>query len=420
MKRYLLFYNFLLVFTIQTPLQAQLTIERCQELAKANHPIIQRHQIIGKTAEYNLSNAAKGYLPQLMVLARATYQSDVTAIPIQIPGIQIDGLSKDQYQATIDISQSLWDGGAVNAQKELVKAGEAVEQEQLKVDLYALEKRVNQLFFGVLLWEAQIAQNLILQAELQRSYALVYAYQQNGVANQADVDAVSVERLRCQQQYQQLLSGRMAYIEMLGVMIGQSIDESVTFVKPNPDHILFYNQMNRPEMRLFDAQNRLFETQKSALLVGYMPRFNLFVQGGYGRPGLNMLKRDFAPFAIGGIRMAWNFGALYTRKNDLRKIELNQQNVEVLRETFLYYTNIDISQQNIQIERIRKMMLFDDEMIVLRERIRQAAEAKVANGTISVSELMRELHAEHLAKQEKSIHEIELITAIYDLKYNVN
>ncbi|MCL2728254.1 MAG: TolC family protein [Bacteroidales bacterium] len=400
--------------------KAQLTIERCQELARAHYPMIQRYGIIEQTTAYNLANIGKGHLPQAAFNVRASYQSDVTSIPAQLLGIHIDGLPKDQYLATLDISQSIWDGGVVRAQREVAKAGEAVEQEQLKVEIYALEKRVNQLFFGILLWEAYLNQNKTLQTELGRSYAMVDAFVQNGIANQVDLDAVAVEQLKAQQQYQQLLSGRKAYIDMLALMIGQVIDESTSLEKPNPNALFLPNQINRPELKLFDAQSRLFETQKSAITTSYMPKFSLFVQGGYGRPGLNMLSRDLAPFYIGGVRMMWNFGALYTQKNDRLKLELNQQNTAILRDVFLYHTNLEISQQNTQIDRLRKTMQYDDEIIVLRENIRKAAEVKVANGTLSVTELMRELHAEHLAKQEKMTHEIELITAIYDLKYSIN
>jgi len=420
MKRIFHFFLFLPAVCFSAPLQAQLSIERCQELAKANYPLIHRYDIIAQTAAYNLANAGKGHLPQLLFSAKASYQSHVTALPLQLPGIHIDGLTKDQYFAGLDISQSLWDGGLVRTQKEVVKAGEAVEQEQLNVDLYALEKRVNQLFFGILLWDAQLNQNQTLQADLQRSYAMVEAFAQNGIANQADLDAVAVEQLRARQQYQQLLYGRKAYMEMLEIMIGRTIDESTSLEKPNPHNIHLSSQINRPEINLFDAQSQLFEIQKSAIVAGYMPKFSLFVQGGYGRPGLNMLNRDFSPFYIGGIRMVWNFGALYTHKNDRLKLTLNQQNTDIMREVFLYHTNLEIKQQDAQVERLLKAMQYDDEIIALRENIRRAAEAKVANGTLSVTELMRELHAEHLAKQEKMTHEIEWLTAIYDLKYSTN
>jgi outer membrane protein TolC len=203
-------------------------------------------------------------------------------------------------------------------------------------------------------------------------------------------------------------------------MIGQVIEESETFEKPNPDTIMISNQINRPEIKLFDAQSQFFETKKSAITASYMPRLNLFVQGGYGRPGLNMLNRDFSPFYIGGIRLAWNFGALYTQKNDRLKLSLAQLNTETLRETFLYHTNLEITQQNAQLERLRKMMSYDNDIISLRENIRLSAEAKVASGTMTVTEWMHEVTAENVSRQEKITHEIELLTAIYDLKYSMN
>ena len=402
------------------PLHAQLSIERCQELARANYPMIQRYAIIEQTSAFNVSNAGKGYLPQIALNAKASYQSDVVSLPFQIPGIQIDGLPKDQYAATLDISQSIWDGGIVRSLKEITKVEESIEQEQLNVEMYALEKRVNQFFFGILLWVAQLNLNRLLQDDLQRHYKMVEACVANGVASRTDLDAVSVEQLRAQQMYQQLFAGKAAYMEMLSVVIGERIGESDTLVKPSPIPVGLFNRVNRPELKLFEAQNRFFETQKNTITSSYMPRFQLFVQGGIGRPGLNMLERSFSPFYIGGVRMNWNFGALYTQKNDRQKINLAQQNVEILRETFLYNTRLEITQQNTQIERLRRIMQYDDEIITLRENIRRSAEARVANGTLSVTELLRELNAENIAKQEKVSHEIELLTSIYDLKFSMN
>lgn len=417
-------------------LHAQLSIERCQELARANYPIIQRYALIEQTAAYNVSNAGKGYLPQILLYAKASYQSDVTSLPFQIPGIEISGLPKDQYAATFDISQALWDGGFARAQKGSALATKTLEQEQLNVELYALEKRVNQLFFGTLLIESQLELNRLLQEDLQRHYRMIEAFVINGIANPTDLDAVSVEQLRAQQFFQQLLSSKNAYIQMLSFMIGQRIEETTSFVKPNHSHlppsktlihsslplsplntIVSQNIVNRPELSMFEAQKQLFSSQKQTISSTLMPRFHLFVQGGYGKPGLNMLNGNFSPFYIGGIRLTWNFGALYTRKNDLQKLNLAQLTTQTLLETFLYHTQIEITQQSALIQQLQKTMEYDTAIISLRENIRLSAEAKVANGTLSFTELMRELNAETIAKQERITHEIELLTAIYDLKF---
>jgi outer membrane protein TolC len=391
---------------------SQLSIDACQEKARANYPVIKRYGLIEQSKEYNLSNASKGYLPQFQVNARATYQSDVVKLPIDIPGIDIPTLPKDQYQATIEAGQTLWDGGIIRSQKKIVQANAEVEKQQLEVEIYALEERVNQLFFGILLFDAQLEQNRILQEELARNYAAIAGCVEHGIANPADLDAVKVEQLNATQVRTQLQSTRTAYVEMLAIMIGETIDAGSTLAKPeaviHPALLL-----NRPELQLFEAQNQLLDSQKDLIKSGYMPRLGLFLQGGIGRPGLNMLSREFEPFYIGGIKLSWNFGALYTQKNDLRKTEVNKLTVDTQKDLFLYNIRLAEIRENRDIQRIRDLMKYDDEIIALRENIRRSAEAKAANGTITVTDLMREVTQENIARQIKAAHEIDLLIVIY-------
>ena len=397
-------------------IQAQLTIEECQKKARENYPLIKRYDLIKKSQEYTLSNAGKGYLPQFALMAKATYQSDVTSIPM--PGVPT--LSKDQYNAYIEVTQSLWDGGSIQAQKKIANSNAEVEQQQVSVDLYAIQNRVNQLFFGILLFNAQLNQNQIMQDELQRNFETVSSYIKNGIANQADLDAVRVEQLKTKQNQIQIQSNKKAYMDMLSYMIGEPLNDSVSLVKPAAGDLIMSNNINRPELQLFDSQNKLFESQKSMIKSSYMPRINLFLQGGVGRPALNMLNPDFDTYYIGGVRLAWNFGALYTQKNDVRKLEINQNNVATQKETFLYNTTLEVTRENQEIKRLKNLMVDDSEIISLRESIRKSAQAKVANGTMTVIELMREISSEDLAKQTKISHEIELLMAIYNLRNTTN
>jgi outer membrane protein TolC len=402
----------------QSYIAAQWTIGDCQAKAKLNYPLIKRYGLIEKTKEYNLSNANKAYLPQFAINGKASYQSEVTKIPISIPGIK--EMAKDQYSASIDIYQNIWDGGTTNAQKELIKAGTVAEQKQTDVELYAINERVNQLFFGILLLNAQIAQNGILQAELQRNYDLISGYMANGVANQSDLDAIKVEQLNAIQSQTQLKSNRLAYIQALGIMIGEELTEKSSFQEPNESQLLTSNNINRPELSLFSAQSMRLDTQKKLIKASYMPKFNFFLSGGYGRPGLDMLSPDFSPYYIGGIRLTWNFGSLYTRKNDIRKIETEQAHVDLQKETFLFNTKLRMTQENNEISKNRELVKDDDEIIRLRENVKKAAEAKVANGTMSVSDLTREINNEHMSRQNKALHEIQLLMSIYSLKNTTN
>lgn len=418
MKKYLLLFLFSIPFPAFS--QATLQLEVCHQKAKANYPLIRRYELIEKSKEYNLSNAGKGYLPQFSLSAKASYQSEVTKIPISVPGIDIKGLSKDQYSATIDITQTIWDGGVIGSKKNITNANADVEKKQLDVDLYTINDRVNQLYFGILLLDAKLTQNELLQEELLRNYNLISSYIQNGIANQADLDAIKVEQLKTAQNKTQLLSNRRSYLDMLALLIGESLDKSTILQKPEREDLINSSQVNRPELKLFDAQLNSLEIQKKSIKTGYMPKLGLFLTGGYGKPGLNMLDNDFSPYYIGGVRLSWNFGSLYTQKNDKKLIEINQDNLLTQRETFLFNTSLETTQEQQEIEKNRDLLKYDDEIISLRNNVKRAAEAKVANGTLTVTDLMREINNEDLAKQDKIQHEIELLLSIYNLKYTTN
>ncbi|MDR1372128.1 MAG: TolC family protein [Dysgonamonadaceae bacterium] len=396
-----------------TELHAQWTIDDCQAKAKANYPLIRQYDLIEKAKEYSLSNINKYYLPQFHLNAKVSYQSDVTRIPLSLPGINIPELAKDQYQVYLEAGQTLWDSGTIRAQKKRTEAASDVEKQRLQVDLYALEERVNQLFFGVLLLDAQLEQNQILLDDLERNQATVAGCLEYGIANQADLDAVKVEQLNARQIRIQLQSTRQTYLDMLSYLMGETLDAQTGCVKPEANRPLPPEEIHRPELQWFEAQNRLFESQKDELKASYLPKLSLFLQGGIGRPGLNMFSRELEPYAIGGIRLAWNFSGLYTRKNDWRKIAIQQSSVDVQSQTFLFNLNLETTREKREIQRLREQMKYDDEIIDLRRNIRRAAEAKLTNGTATTADWLREVSRENLARQQKASHEIEWLIALY-------
>jgi len=411
----------LLSIICQLSSMAQLTVEVCQEKAKANYPLVKQYGLIEQTAQYNISNANKGYLPQLTLSAKGTYQSQVTKLPITIPNVTIPGLSKDQYQAVVEANQVIWDGGAISAQKKITNANTEVEKQKLEVDLYTLNERVNQLYFGILLINEQLRQNDILQNELQTNYNRIASYKQNGVANQSDLDALKVEQINTQQRETELKSTQKSYFIMLSALTGLVIDAKTELIKPEINLANLNATTNhRPEIGLFDAQNKLLESQKELLNVGNRPKIGAFVQGGYGKPGLNMLTNAFSDFYIGGIRLSWNLSGYYTQKNNLNKIEISKKAMDVQKETFLFNSDLKTRQQQTEIEKLQSTLSNDDEIIRLRGNIKKSATAKVDNGTLSITDLIREINAEDQAKQLKSLHEIQLIMNVYQLKNNIN
>lgn len=397
------------------------TLEECQQKAQENYPLVRQYGLVEKTKEYNLENAGKGYLPQLALSAKASYQSEVTELPVSIPGVNIKGMPKDQYQVLLELQQKIWDGGGIRMQKKQTEAQADVEREQLNVDMYALRKRVNEVYFGILLLDEQIMQNMLMRKELDRNMGQIKSYVENGIANQADLDAVKVELLNTSQKRSDLECSRMAYLNMLSLLIGKQLYHETLLQTPAVENAaLGLGEINRPELSLFDAQGVGLNVQEKALNVRHLPQFGLFVQGAYGNPGLNMLKNEFSPYYVAGVRLSWNFGSLYTLKNDRRLIENKRQQLGSNRDVFLFNTRLQMTQQEQAIRSMREQMKDDEEIVRLRTNIRKAAEAKVANGTLSVTEMLRELTNEDLARQAKAMREVQLLMGIYQLKYTTN
>lgn len=396
------------------------TIEQLQAKAEANYPAIVQYDLIERTKNFNIANASKAYLPQGALSAQGTWQSDVTSIDLDVPGIKIPHIDKDQYKVVAEVNQLIWDGGKISAQKKNTEANAEVEKKLLESEIYTLRERVNNLYFGILLMKGQLNQHEILEKELQRNYDNMQTYIQNGVANEGDLSVVKVEQLKAAQQRIHIESTLEAYIRMLSVLIGEELNTNTIFIKPDPGSTITSPVINRPELQIFKAREHTIEMQRSLLNATVRPTISVFAQGGYGKPGLNMFDNNFSPYFLGGVRVSWNFGNLYTLGNDRKKIDLQKLTVSSQRETFLHNLNIVIAQQQIEIEKFKKTMQDDDEIIHLQTQIRKAAEVKVENGTLSVSDLMKEINSEEAAEQAKTLHEIQYLMSVYALKYTIN
>ena len=400
----------------------RITLDEIQQKAASHYPAIARYQIIEKSKQFDLANASKAYLPQGTLSAQATWQSDVTRFnmewPEEMPPLEIPVPDQDQYRVVAELNQLIWDGGAVSARRKSLEAGAAVEKKQLDAEIYTLRERVNNLYFGILLMQENLRQQEIMEKELQRNYKNVESYIQNGVANEADLSAVKVEQLKAGQQRISLESSLDAYLRMLSLLAGDSLHAGMTFLKPEVEPLS--TVINRPELQLFSAQEQAIESQLQMLKAGKMPKLGAFAQGGYGKPGLNMFDNQFSPFFLGGVRLTWNFSSLYTWKNEQQQIDLQKQAVAIHRETFLHNLSVQIPQQQMEIEKYRKTMQDDEEIIHHQTLIRKAAEVKVENGTMSVSELMKAINAEEAAKRARTLHEIQYLLSIQTLRHTTN
>ena len=422
--------NKLILALIMLPMPALgQTLEECQQAAEKNYPLIQQYGLIEKTTELTVANIQKGWLPQVSVQAQATYQNKVVAWPDEMRpmmsgmGINMEGLKKDQYRVGIDVQQTIYDGGVMGSQKRIAREQGKVQEAQNEVNIYNVRKRVNEMYFGLLLIDEKIKLNTDLQTLLAGNERELESMTERGTAAESDLQSVKAERLNAVQKGIELESQKQMLLRMLSTFCGLEVKE-VSKPQATAEDGGLMAENRRPELRALDAQIGVLNAQEKALNAALMPKIGAFAQGYYGYPGLNMfedmMRHQWSWNGIVGARLTWNIGALYTRKNDKAKLQLQRDLTENNRDVFLFNNNLDQIRQRENIERYRKLMAQDGEIISLRQAVRKAAESKLTHGIIDVNDLVREINQEHAACVQQSVHEIEMLKEIYDNKYTTN
>ena len=406
------------------------TLDGIQQLARANYPAIRQFELIDKIADFSLANASSAWAPQISLSGQATYQSDVVSFPesmtdvFSMLGVDISGLHKDQYKLALNIEQILWDGGYTKSRKEAVLAEKEVSSKSLEVELCALVDKVNQLYFGILVLDEQLRLNDLTAGILEDNRKIIQSYIDNGLAKPSDLAKVDAELIANSQQRTRICSSRKAYIQVLSVMTGRELSEEDTFVRPEPVLYSDSPQSNRPELQLYDAMALSIEADRTAVKSMLMPRFSLFAQGLYGYPGLNMfedmMEYRWRPNFYVGVRFQWNISAFYTKRNTERRLDASVRQVELQRETFLYGNRLEQVRLNADIEQMREILEDDDRLINIRTSIREASESQLQNGTLLISDLLKDINDEHRARIDKSIHELEYLKKLYEMKYTLN
>ncbi|RYU91908.1 TolC family protein [Mucilaginibacter terrigena] len=402
------------IFTANAQTTKLLRLEDCYVQARANYPLVNRQQLISKSAQYSIENAAKGYLPQISINGQATYQSDVTQVPIKLSGVDVPTISKDQYKAFASINQTIYDGGAIKLKKQMIQAEADLNSQQLEVDLYQLKERINQLFFGVLIANQQLAQTDTVKRDIQLGLSKVNAAIVNGTALKSNADVLQAELLKLEQRGIELKATRSAFMQMLGLFINQPLADD--YVLEMPAQIIANSAISRPELKLFDAQKTLIDYQAKNVTSKNLPKLGLFLEGGYGRPALNMLQNNFDSYYVSGLRMSWSLSGFYTSKKEKAILAMNSRFVDYQKETFLLNTNLQLKQASADQAKSTNLIASDNAIISLRSRIKNTALAQLQYGVINANDYLREVNAEDQAKQNQTLHGIQLLMAQYNQK----
>ena len=417
------------VMLLSVSADAQLTLDECQQMASDNYPLLQKYDLVRQTTEDTIKNIQRGYWPQLSLGGQVSYQSEVTDLPDVLSHLLSEsspnykGMAKDQYQIALDLNQVIWDGGHIKARRDLAASDAEVQVAQADVEMYAIRSRVNELFFGILLLDEKIRLNETLQTLLLDNCRMLETRKMHGTAMESDVDVMRAEYLEARQDLTALRSMRKSYRQMLAIFIGKDTASVINLQKPAASLPQTFDN-RRPELNLYAMQMQQTEAQSHLLNVGLRPKLSLFAQGVYGYPGYDMFDsmfdHDLKLNGIVGIRFSWNIGRLYTFKTDKHKLELTRKQIETAREIFLFNNNLQSVRERETVNQYHQMMEEDSDIIRLRTSVRQAAEAKLQHGVIGVNDLLQEITKENRARIDHSLHEMEMLKNIYELKHTIN
>lgn len=428
--------SFLLLIPIY--IYAQMTLEDCQQAAAENHPLIKRYDLLRRMADHETADIRKGWLPQLTAVAQATIQNRATSLPsdlaerVKTMGWEVSGLKKEQYRVGVDVNQTIYDGGVMRERQRAARLDSRVKEVKTDAELYAIRRKVNELFFGILLIEEQLRLNGERQAMLSSHLKRLEDMQHNGVATPSDVDRMRIECLLATQQAAELNTEGRSLRHMLALFCGR--DSIGRLVKPplpsaadrtsataSVSATFFSTYIHprlHPEMQIFEARLALADARERLLKSLIRPRLSAIGQAFYGYPGFDMLRdirRGEGSFnALVGLQLSWSIGNLYRYRNNRAQIATDRLAIANERDLFLFNNRLEQVKDRTQIEKYYRLMDDDEQVIRLRASVRKAAEAKLQHGVIDVSTLVTEINHEHAALITKAIHETELLRYIYD------
>jgi outer membrane protein TolC len=365
-----------------------------------------------KSSTIVIDNLQKNYLPQVNLSAQASYQSAVTEVPIKNPAFAFEPLSKDQYRALLDVNQLIYDGGSISEHKKIQVWNDKIENQKIEVELQKLRERINQVYFSALFADEQLSLTRLIEKDIDAGISRVEAQVKNGTAYRSALATLKAEKLKNDQRATEWRASRVGLINVLSEYIGSPLPDTIKLEWPNTNNISLGDTIVRSELGLLNFQDSLLQQKNRLIDVRNRPKFSAFVQGGYGRPGLNMLLNEFDFFYMTGLRANWQLSSFYTSKKDREQVDINRRMLEVQRDNFLLQTRTQQIQQQAEIRKWASLLKTDEEIIVLKTEVKDAAKAQLDNGVITASDYIREVNAEDQARLNKVFHQLQWVQSI--------
>lgn len=402
----------LIPFGIAAQTSQVLTLDEANARAAKNYPGMRQKALNQKSSTIVIDNLQKNYLPQVNLSAQASYQSAVTEVPIKNPAFAFEPLSNDQYRALLDVNQLIYDGGSISEHKKIQVWNDKIENQKIEVELQKLRERINQVYFSALFADEQLSLTRLIEKDIEAGISRVEAQVNNGTAYRSALATLKAEKLKNDQRATEWRASRLGLINVLSEYIGSPLPETIKLEWPNTNNISLGDTIIRSELGLLNFQDSLLQQKNRLIDVRNRPKFSAFVQGGYGRPGLNMLLNEFDFFYMTGLRANWQLSSFYTSKKDREQVDINRRMLEVQRDNFLLQTRTQQIQQQAEIRKWASLLKTDEEIIVLKVEVKDAAKAQLDNGVITASDYIREVNAEDQARLNKVFHQLQWVQSI--------
>ncbi len=402
--------------------QKSITLWQCYDSAAFASPVAGERAIYTDMTRLHDRNLASAWLPGFDLGGSFNYQSDVVDLSemlgsVPLPPGSLPSIPHEQYRATADLSQVIWDGGVTRSAREVEKVVSELNMQQSEADLYRLREQVNNYFFSVLLVRRQAEVISILISELDARILEVTSGVENGVMPPVTLDVLRAEKIKAEQSAAELERRHDALTRALGLITGMNELKDAELVLP--DLVISGNEeIDNPDLQLFDIRSRQLELSKNMLKSQRMPKVFGFAQAGYGNPpGNNFLSDKADLYYSFGAGLKWNIWDWNRNSNERKSLTLQQQLIDIrksaAREALQRLVVLKLS----DIESLRDAASRDEEIIRLRGSIAAAAASQLRNGTITASQYMTELNSEKQAVIAAAARKISIARAEAEYLY---
>jgi outer membrane protein TolC len=374
--------------------QDTLHLAPLQAAAVRHDPRAKQPELLRSATEYRLAVLASERLPQLELDGWASHQSDVTSIPISLPGVSVRRPADERWETAVEMRQLIWDGGDVSLRRDLERARLAESAAGVDVALYQLREDVNTAFFAAFLMQQQAAEYNALLSDLAARVTAVRARVNAGTALRREAAEIEAEEVRAMQGRDQAQAGRRAALGNLASLVGRPVDTSAVLMLPDeaPEetHTGSPGKLgalrSRPEFRRINLSRERLEREAALTKVENAPRIFAFGQAGAGTPGLDQFRTDASVYWQAGVRLEWRPWTWGSARRNAAAIRDEQQVLETEeRALAAALSRVAVSDLE-EIARLRRDKEADERVIALRVDIEQQARAQHDEGVITAAD----------------------------------